>query len=83
LTFTPAPPVTRPRITSIARSGTGSFAVNYTNTLPGTNYVLSYRTNLSTTNWFTAGNKTAAGMSDSQTDTSATNSQRYYRVYHP
>ena len=63
-------------------AGTASVTVNYTNTLPGTNYVLTYTTNLSTTNWFIAGTKTAAGTSDSQTDNSATSSQRYYRVYY-
>ena len=71
------------RITAITRAGTGSVTVNYTNTLPGTNYVLAYGTNLSTTNWLTGGAKKAAGTSDSQTDGSATNSQRHYRVYHP
>ena len=85
LTFTPnvVPLVTHPRITSTTRSGPGSVTVSYTNTLPGTNYVLSYSTNLSTTNWFTVGTKTAVGTSDSQTDSTATNRQRFYRVYYP
>ena len=85
LTFTPsvAPLVTHPRITLITNTGPGSVTVSYTNTLPGTNYVLSYGTNLVTTNWFTAGTKIAAGTSDSQADSSATNRQRFYRVYHP
>ena len=78
LTFTPS--VTRPRITSITDAGTASVTVNYANTLPGTNYVLRYNTNLATTNWFTAGAKTASGTSDSQTDSSSINDQRYYRV---
>ena len=84
LTFTPnvAPPVALLRITLITNTGPGSVTVSYTNTLPGTNYVLSYRTNLSTTNWFTAGSKTAAGTSDSQADSSVTNRQRFYRVYY-
>ena len=82
LTFTPLPPPTAPRITTIATAGAGSVTVNYTNTLPGTNYVLSYRTNLNTTNSFTAGSKAAAGTSDFQTDNSAVNSQRYYRLHH-
>jgi hypothetical protein len=58
--------------------------VRYTNTLAGTNYTLAYTTNLnSATNWYLLGTKAAAGTSDSQTDTSATNNPRYYRVYSP
>jgi autotransporter-associated beta strand protein len=86
LTFTPAvaPPVTPPRITSITNTGTGTATVRYTNTLAGTNYTLVYNTNLNnTTNWYPTGTKTAVGTSDSQTDSSATNSQRYYRVFYP
>lgn len=80
LMFTPSSP--RPRITAISGAGTGGVTVSYTNTLPGTNYVLSYSTNLGVMNWFAAGNKTAAGASDSQTDGTATNSQRHYRVHY-
>jgi len=86
LTFTPTPPppVPSPRITSITRVSPGTMTVFYTNTLAGTNYTLAYTTNLNTpTNWYPAGEKTAAGDSDSQTDTSATNGQRYYRVLYP
>lgn len=81
LTFTPLPPALAPRVGTIS-GGPGSVTVNYTSTLPGTNYVLSYRTNLITANWFAAGSKTAAGTSDSQTDNSATGNQRYYRVHY-
>jgi len=56
--------------------------VHYINTLPGTSYVLSYSSNLGATNWYTAGTKTAAGTSDSQTDSAATNSQRLYRIFY-
>ena len=86
LTFTPnaVPPVTPPRITSITTTGPASVTVRYTNTLPGTSYILVYNTNLNhTTSWYPLGTKTAAGTSDSQTDSAATNSQRYYRVYYP
>ena len=85
LTFAPnvTPPVTHPLIMSITRGGAGTMTLNYTNTLPGTNYVLSYTTNLSATNWSTSGTKTAAGTSDSQTDSSATDHHRFYRVYYP
>jgi hypothetical protein len=85
LTFTPsiAPPVTPPSITFITNAGPGAVTVRYTNTLAGTNYTLAYKTNLSMTNWYPAGTKAAPGASDSQTDSSATNSQRFYRVYYP
>ena len=85
LTFTPsiAPPVTSPRITAITNAGPGAVTVRYTNTLAGTNYTLAYKTNLSMTNWYPAGTKAAPGTTDSQTDSSATNSQRFYRVYYP
>jgi autotransporter-associated beta strand protein len=86
LTFTPniLPPATPPRITAITNTGLGSVTVRYTNTLAGVNYTLVYNTNLNNTaNWHPAGTRTATGTSDSQTDSSATNSQRYYRVYYP
>jgi hypothetical protein len=86
LTFTPtvvtAPPPTR--ITAITNAGPGSVTVRYTNTIAGTNYTLVYNTNLNAiSNWYPAGTKAAAGTSDFQTDASATNGQRYYRVYSP
>jgi len=68
------------RITTIAGAGTGVVTVYYTNAFPGTNYFLSYSTNLAGTNWFTVGSKTAAGTSDFQTDNAAAGDQRYYRV---
>ena len=85
LTFTPSvvPPATPPRITGITNAGPGIVTVRYTNTLAGTNYTLVYKTNLhNPTDWYPAGTKTATDTSDSQTDSSATNSQRYYRVYY-
>ncbi len=84
LTFTPNEvyPVTHARIAAIGSAAPGSVTVSYTNVQYGTNYVLSYSTNLSTTNWFAVGVKKAQGLSDAQTDTSATNGQRYYRVYY-
>jgi len=84
LTFIPqsGSPSIPPLITAITNAGAGSVTVSYANTLPGTNYVLSYSTNLGTPNWLPAGTKTASGPSDSQTDSSATNNQRYYRVYY-
>ena len=58
--------------------------VRYTNTVQGTSYTLAYNTNLNgLSNWYPLGAKSASGTSDSQADTSATNGQRYYRVYIP
>ena len=62
----------RPRITSITGAGTSSVTVNYANTVAGKTYTLQYNTNLSTTNWYSAGTKTAAGTTDSQTQSSVT-----------
>lgn len=79
----PALPPTHARITSISGAGTTSVTVNYTNTIPGTNYTLSYSTNLSTPNWYTSGNKIAPGTIDAQTDSPPAGSpRRYYRVYY-
>ena len=85
LTYTPSavPSAPSPRITAITNAGPSTMTVRYTNTLAGTNYTLLYITNLVSTNWSPAGTKPAAGSSDAQTDASATNSQRYYRVRVP
>ncbi len=86
LTFTPAvaPPVVPPHITSITNASPGAVTVRYTNTVAGSNYTLVYSTNLNhTADWYPAGTRTAAGTSDSQTDSSATNGQRYYRLCSP
>lgn len=86
LNFTTAstsPAATPARITSIPGAGTTSVTVNYTNTLAGTNYVLSYNTNLATTNWYTSGTKAAVGTTDFQIDSPPAGSpRRYYRVYY-
>ncbi len=68
-----------PRITSITRAA-GTATVYYTNTIPGTNYTLECRTNLTTGNWQPVGTQPAPGYSASQTDTSAGAAPRYYRV---
>jgi len=70
-----------PRITSITR-GAGTATVYYTNTIPGTNYTLEYRTNLTTGSWQPVGTQPAPGYSAFQTDTSAGPAQRYYRVFY-
>jgi hypothetical protein len=69
----------RPQITSITRAA-DTATVYYTNTIPGTNYTLEYRTNLTTGNWQPVGTQPAAGDSASQTDSSAGAAPRYYRV---
>ena len=71
----------RPRITSITRAA-GTATVYYTNTIPGTNYTLEYRTNLTTGTWQPVGTQSAPGYSASQADPSAGPVQRYYRVFY-
>ena len=70
-----------PRITAITRTA-GTATVYYTNTIPGTNYTLEYRTNLTAGNWQSVGTQPAPGDSASQTDTSAGAAPRYYRVFY-
>jgi hypothetical protein len=83
VTLSSAPAPQQPRITSITGAGTGIVTINYTNTLVGTNYVVQYRTNLSTTNWTSLAPVPAAGTSSSTIDTPPANDpQRYYRVYY-
>ena len=71
----------RPRITSITRAA-GTATVYYTNTIPGTNYTLEYRTNLTTGTWQPVGTQPAPDYSASQTDSSAGPAPRYYRVFY-
>jgi hypothetical protein len=70
-----------PRITSITLAA-GAATAYYTNTIPGTNYTLEYRTNLTTGNWEPVGTQPAPGDSASQTDSSAGPAPRYYRVFY-
>ena len=74
------PPAQRPQITSVGGAGTGTITVNYTNTIAGKTYTLLYNTNLSATNWYSAGSKAAAGTSDSQTESSVASGRRFYRL---
>jgi hypothetical protein len=70
------------KITSISGAGTASVIVNYTNTVPTKTYFLRYKTTINggwTTN---LPGKIAAGTSDSQIDSPASGSQRYYQVYY-
>jgi len=78
-----APPTAIPRITSVTFPGVTVVNVNYTNTLPGTNYVVQYRSNLDTTNWTSLGPITAGGPASATTDNfPSVVSQRFYRVYY-
>jgi hypothetical protein len=78
---TPLPP---PQIISIAGAGTTSVTVTWTNVQIGTNYVLQYNTNLSTTNWSDLAPVTAAGTTASQTDNPPSgDATRFYRVVKP
>jgi hypothetical protein len=70
-----------PRITAITR-GAGTATVYYTNTIPGTNYTLECRTDLTTGNWQPVGTQAAPGESDSQSDSAVGGDQRYYRVFY-
>jgi hypothetical protein len=72
----------RPRITALAGAGTSSVTVHYDGLIAGRTYTLQYNTNLSTTDWYSAGSKAAMGPSDSQTQNSVTAGPRYYRVYY-
>ncbi len=75
-------PVTPPpvKITSVTGVGTGSVTVDYTNAIPGTNYVLQYATNLNAGTWYDQVTNMAVGASASQTDNSAAGETRFYRV---
>ncbi len=67
------------RISSIVCTA-GTATVYYTNTIPGMNYTLEYRTNLVTGNWQPLGTLTATGAGDFQTDNAASSAQRFYRI---
>ncbi len=83
LTFTPGgpPTVMAPEITTILGAGTTNVTVTWTNALVGTNYVLQYNTDLTTTNWTSLTPVTALGATAFQTDNPPVgDAQRYYRV---
>jgi hypothetical protein len=78
---TPLPPPPPPQIISIAGAGTTSVTVTWTNALVGTNYVLQYNTNLSTTDWADLAPVTATGSTAFQTDNPPSgDAARFYRV---
>jgi len=81
---TPVPPPPAPQIIAIDGAGTASVSVTWTNVLIGTNYVLQYSTNLSTTNWTSLAPVAAAGPTASQSDNPpAGTGARFYRVLKP
>jgi hypothetical protein len=71
-----APP--SPTLLAPHRSGS-SFSVQVATT-SGFTYYLDYKTNLAATAWTTAAQTPGDGTSKTLTDTTATDSQRFYRV---
>jgi fibronectin-binding autotransporter adhesin len=72
----------RPKIMSLTGAGTASVTVNYTNTVPTKTYYLRHRSTINggwTTN---SPGKIAVETSDSQVDSTASGSQRYYQVFY-
>jgi len=84
LNFKYAPSAPRPHITSITGAGTASVTVNYNNCVVSKTYYLQWKSPVTGVGgWTTIGSgKVAAGTSDSQTDSTAGGSQRYYRLYY-
>ena len=82
-TFTPktAPAsLTKPGIQSITRSG-NTVTVISTNAVAGYNYQLQYTASLNSANWVNVGTAQVAGAAwVTNTDTTATATQRFYRV---
>jgi autotransporter-associated beta strand protein len=79
----PQPPPTPVRITAITGAGTPSVTVQYTNTIPGSNYVLQAATNLGAPVWVNIVTNQAVGTTGSAVDnTAGGNAQRYYRVFY-
>ncbi|HLX96740.1 MAG TPA: hypothetical protein VKU37_13435 [Verrucomicrobiae bacterium] len=83
LTFTPtnapAPP-TSPVIVSVGKVGSTITLVS-SNAVPTHTYQLQYTASLSPTNWISVGSSVVAGSPMvTNTDTTATDSQRFYRV---
>jgi autotransporter-associated beta strand protein len=71
----------RPIITSVARTGAASVTVNYSNTVPARTYYLRYQSTMNA-DWTTnLPGKAAVGTSDSQVDSTATGSQRFYQIF--
>jgi len=60
-------------------TGTAFNAFSFS-TQAGYHYTVQYNTDLTTTNWITLTNITAGGTSEGFTDSTATNSARFYRV---
>jgi hypothetical protein len=83
LTFTPtnAPAsLTAPFIVSVSKAGSTVMVVS-SNAVPTYTYQLQYTASLSPTNWISVGSSVVAGSTMvTNTDGSATNSPRFYRV---
>ncbi len=80
----PQPPPTPVRITAITGVGGPSVTVHYTNTIPGSNYVLQAANSLTApVSWANVSTNQASGTSGSGVDnTAAGQPQRYYRVFY-
>jgi hypothetical protein len=83
LTFTPknaAASLTAPTIVSVGKTGS-TVTVISSNAVPTYNYQLQYTTSLSPTNWINAGSAlVAGGTMMTNTDSTATDAQRFYRI---
>ncbi len=81
VTPVPSAPALQPQIIAVEGAGTPSVTVTWTNVWIGTNYILQYNTNLSTTNWTSLAPVMAAGTTASQTDNPPNGAAaRFYRV---
>lgn len=80
----PQPPPTPVRITAITGAGTSSVTVHYTNTIPGSNYVLQAANSLNApVSWVNIVTNQATGTTGSGVDNTAGGQpQRYYRVFY-
>ena len=70
--------VTPPTIIADGKSG-NSFSLSFA-TLPGLQYTVQYKDSLSVPGWGLLQTLTSAGTTAHVTDSSATNSQRFYRL---
>lgn len=80
----PQPPPTPVRITAIVGAGTPAVTVHYTNTIPGSNYVLQAASSLTApVSWVNVSTNQAVGTTGSAVDnTAGSSAQRYYRVFY-
>lgn len=83
LTFTPkdAPATLTPAVIASVQKSAGTVTVVSSNAVPNHTYQLQYTTNLNPANWIDVGSAEAASSTRvTNADTTATDSQRFYRV---